>query len=30
MNEEEGNLIDIGDTSLYVVERGLGYRTFLS
>ncbi len=25
MNEEEGRLIDIGDTSLYVVERGRGY-----
>jgi len=25
MNGEEGRLIDIGDTSLYVVERGRGY-----
>ncbi|MCI0576680.1 MAG: alpha/beta fold hydrolase [Chloroflexi bacterium] len=25
MNSEEGRLIDIGDTSLYVVERGRGY-----
>ncbi len=26
MNGEEGRLIDIGDTSLYVVERGRGYQ----
>src|SRR5262249_22220794 len=25
MNEEEGRLIDIGDTSLHIVERGRGY-----
>src|SRR5262245_21914139 len=25
MNEEEGRLIDIGDTSLHIVERGEGY-----